>query len=467
MPLTPLATDKLLKVGLPGTATTLAAPGYTNGVTTAINVGATTNWPTDTPTIFAMDAVTVTNGVATRTPGTYGEFFGIVTSSTTIGSLLLRYGTPQNYVAGSLTRVYIPVAGTRENDLIDAIRQDHNGKGNHQSLTDDNGLVWLERGQVASAVNNVKATNAITGKDPRLTASGTDTNISLQLDGKGTGVAVARNPELCFDHIVYGTGIWSGLGYGTTLTATMTAATCYINGRRILIAAVATRTFTASKDTYVDVLDNLDGTGTIVYTEVANNAASPALAANSVRMAIIVSGATIVNVGSINQGEENKVLPIASSIAYTTTDSLGNLICPRDPNRKILGYRQIVANSNTTVAGNPGVAVTGLTVPVIVPLGRKVRVHLFYGNHANNGTNNQVGAAIWDGAVTSGTELNRSVIFGITSSSSYETMMLVEVMHTPTVASKTYTASMFSIGGGTTSLVASAVTPSYIMVELV
>lgn len=192
MPFTPAITDKFTKVGTPGTATTLAAPGFTSGVTTSINVGSTTNWPTDTLVRFGIDVATIVNGLEVRTAGTYNEFSGIVTSGTTIGSLTREYGTAQNYVASSLTRVYIPVAATRENALIDGLGQDHNLKGNHKTLTDDNGLTWLERGFVASAVNQIKVTNAITGTPPRVEANGTDTNINLLEQGKGSGNVVSK-----------------------------------------------------------------------------------------------------------------------------------------------------------------------------------------------------------------------------------------------------------------------------------
>jgi hypothetical protein len=104
-----------------------------------------------------------------------------------------------------------------------------------------------------------------------------------------------------YNFVVAGGAVIAGLGYGTTLTASMTAGACYINGLRNTIAAVPTRTYTASKDTYVDALYNVSGTATIVYTEVANGAASPTLAANSIRLAKVVTAATIVAAGSIVQ----------------------------------------------------------------------------------------------------------------------------------------------------------------------
>lgn len=123
-------TDKFTKVGNPGSATTLSSPGYTIG-DTQITVGSTTNWPTDTKVIFAIDRAQVVNGTEERIAGTYCEFEGIVNGANTIQDLTKRYGTAQNYSAGSLTRVYIPVASTRENDLIDGLDVEHNLDGTH------------------------------------------------------------------------------------------------------------------------------------------------------------------------------------------------------------------------------------------------------------------------------------------------------------------------------------------------
>lgn len=177
--------------------------------------------------------------------------------------------------------------------------------------------------------------------------------------------------EALFDHVNSGC-VWSGDSYGSTRNASMTSGVIYIGGRRLTVATITARSFTASKDTYIDASDAGDGTATITYTEVSNNAASPALAANSIRIGIIVTGASsIANAGSVNQGQEDKVLPIASSIAYTVTDSLGNLICNRDPLQRTLGYRQVVADQGSITAK---VDLTGLSVPVIVPANRRIKI---------------------------------------------------------------------------------------------
>lgn len=366
-----------------------------------------TNVPTDTGVSFVVDRV---DSSGTKTPTKRELMTGRVSAGTITGLIRAQHGTTAQIHANNAVIEFVN-SGAMWNDLIDFMLQDHsNPNGNHKNLTDDNGNEWLERGQTTSAVNQVKITNAITGKNPKVSASGDDTNINLDLDGKGTGVAVARNPELVFDHINSG-GVWSGLGYGTTLTAAMTALVAYVNGRRISVAAIATRTFTATKDTYVDLLDNLDGTGTIVYTEVANNAASPALAANSVRVAIIVSGATIAAVASINQGEEGKQLPIVSSQPYMTTDSLGNLICPRDPQRKILAYREITTDQNTASA--TPVAIPGLSaIPFIIPgaSNRKVKITFTGGSLVNTTSALYANAQIHLGSISGATNM----IMGLT-----------------------------------------------------
>jgi hypothetical protein len=469
MPLTPAITDKFTKVGNPGTATTLSAPGYTIADPT-ITVGSTTNWPTDTLVQFAIDRAQIVNGVEVRIAGTYNEFSGIVTSATTIGSLTKDYGTAQNYAAGSLTRVYIPVASTKMNKEVDGLNQDHNGKGNHKSLTDDNGNEFLERGSVASAVNQVKVTNAITATAPTVASAGDDTNIDLKVEAKGTGLvkvqgAVPQKFFAIYDFIESGC-VWSGDAYGSTLNASMTAGVVWLAGKRLTVAAVTARAFTASKDTYVDFSDAGDGTAAINYdNSAANNAASPALTAGRLRAAIIVAGgANIANVGSINMGEEAKVLPIASSIPYAVTDSLGNLICPRDPNRKILGYRQAIANT-TTGGASTDTQIVGLTVPVIIPTGRKVKITMdIPQTQHTSGVICTVQCRIWDGTVGAGTQLSQQQESHDSANILYNNFT-VTAFTTPTSASKTYNGSIFCDNANETA-VGSATAPMKIVVEL-
>lgn len=134
----------------------------------------------------------------------------------------------------------------------------------------------------------------------------------LQTDLGNDGRLVDTLNELTDDFILSG-GIWTAL---TGLNAGMTALSAYINGYKGDVAAVATRSFTLSKDTYIDVLkDPSTHVFSLVYTEVANGAASPALAANSVRLAkVVTNGSTVTsvtqsgNVDSLN----NVIYPTAA-----------------------------------------------------------------------------------------------------------------------------------------------------------
>lgn len=278
---------------------------------------------------------------------------------------------------------------------------------------------------------------------------------------------VLRASEVMFDHVASGCVI-TGDSYGSNRNASMTAGVVYINGKRYVVNAVTARTYTASKDTYIDApipaSGNTIANADLVYTEVANNAASPALAANSIRLGIIVSGANIAAAGSVNQGQEDKVLPIASSIPYAVTDSLGNLICPRDPNRKVLGYRQVVSSQNTVNGSPPGDLITGLTCPFIVPTGRKVKIILHFGEMANTTANDGGGLAIVQTSIA-GTVLARSRLYAPSPANNVFPCR-AETVKTLS-GSQTVVGGVFTVGGGTLATGAAAITPGYLTVELV
>lgn len=314
--------------------------------------------------------------------------------------------------------------------------------------------------------DNVAAVIAVSHNDDGTIKNDAITSETLFTDNVDP---VKRAGELMFNHVATGC-VWSADAAGSTRAASMTAGVVYIAGKRLTVAAVNARTFTASKDTYVDFHDNSDGTAAVTYTEVTNNAASPSALtgggtfadATHIRNAIVVTGATtIAAAASINQGQESRVLPIASSIPYAVTDSLGNLICPRDPGRKVLGYRQITGNLTTTSAGTQA---TGLSVPVIVPTGRKVEVSAYCPYMSTSTGGAYVVLAVVDGVVGGGgTELNEWRATSDPANNVYGTNP--RAVTTPAATSKTYNVS-FGTNGGTVTLNAAATTPSYIQVRL-
>lgn len=103
--------------------------------------------------------------------------------------------------------------------------------------------------------------------------------------------------------------VYTGLlpGTGTIAAAVITAGTAYVEGVRVVKAEVTpgATNYTASRDIYVD----LSSTGVYTYSAVANGATSPAVAANSIRIAKVITSAT--NVTSV---VDLRVLGISLSV---------------------------------------------------------------------------------------------------------------------------------------------------------
>jgi len=88
-----------------------------------------------------------------------------------------------------------------------------------------------------------------------------------------------------------GSYVYSGCTPATDsdLTSDISACVAYVNGIRVTKSATA-QTYTASKDTYVD----LSQTGVYTLTAVANGASEPVVAANSARLAKVVTSGTAI-----------------------------------------------------------------------------------------------------------------------------------------------------------------------------
>lgn len=86
-------------------------------------------------------------------------------------------------------------------------------------------------------------------------------------------------------------GVFSGLTIATSanLSSTITAGKALVGAVRIATNATP-YTFTASQDTYVDLKND----GTFAYLPVANGAASPAVTANAIRIAKVVTSASAI-----------------------------------------------------------------------------------------------------------------------------------------------------------------------------
>jgi len=120
------STNDLLKKTGSNTVTTLSAPGKALGAT-SINVGSTTNYPTDTGIIIAIRQVDSSGALVA---GTYTEWSATVSSATSLAIVATPVlGSDQIYAAGSTTQVYIPVSSYAQNKLIDNILEHANQDG--------------------------------------------------------------------------------------------------------------------------------------------------------------------------------------------------------------------------------------------------------------------------------------------------------------------------------------------------
>lgn len=247
----------------------------------------------------------------------------------------------------------------------------------------------------------------------------------------GNGSPTTRFDEAFYDFVASGL-VWSADSVGVNRNASMTAGVVYINGRRFTISAVTSRTFTASKDTYIDILDNLDGTSTLVYTEVSNGAASPSLASNSIRIGIIQTGATtIVSTGAINQGQTNKLIPNNGTVSYSVTDSLGNMICNRSPLPNVIGYREATTTQSIATGTATDLVSLQVTVNILIARRYKIKLYLPVGT-SSTANNNAVLVRLLEGATQLST--SRTNIDGNKS----EGPLIVEFIADLTAGAHTY-----------------------------
>lgn len=404
----------------PTTLTAIRAPGAAS-----ITVGALTGWPTATAVHFI---IYTTDSTGAKVAGSQTDWKGIA-SGTTISSLVLKAGTDTGNSIGAIVECAPSAAWA--NDVVAGAIAQHTQLGAHTGITTDT--------LTATGVVNASAVSSLQ-----------DASVALS----------TYRVDSAFDYVVSG-GVWTADSVGVNLNASMTAIVCWINGQRLSIGAVTARAFTLNVDTYIDVL-NTAGVGSLVYTTAATNAASPALAANSLRIGIIQAAATITATTKVNQGQEDRVFPIASSIPYAVTDSLGNLICPRDPQRKVLGYRQIIANATSTTAAGSGTDITGLNLNCIIPTGRKAEIVGFVGNGSASVANNAVIMELFD--VTAGAIIASSV--GATNASG-DSASATPMAISSAGGTRNYKARLArGVNAATVNTNSAATNPSYIVVKL-
>lgn len=161
-------------------------------------------------------------------------------------------------------------------------------------------------------------------------------------------LADAINPRLrgleTLANFVYTGCVWSSV---SGLAGTMTSGTIYVNGYRVIVTAIGSETFPASNDTYVDI----DYLGNVTYQSTSNGGSAPALTANALRVAKVITGSSTV-----------------SSVVQTGIDSNNVQIYPTSS--------ELPANwktyTPTLTGGSPSIGSTGTISGKYVQIGKTI-----------------------------------------------------------------------------------------------
>ncbi len=201
--------------------------------------------------------------------------------------------------------------------------------------------------------------------------SGTMTNVIPSTAMQDSGSMEKWRDESDLSYVVSGL-IWSAV---SGLNGTMSSGMYYSpNGIRYAVGSVASRAFTASKDTYISI----SPTGTIAYQEVANGANMPLLSANYRWLyKVVSSGAALTSFVDLRS---------ISPITVYNVDSFSfgeKLVKP--------------ANFTAIIAANFAPQdIPGSTITVYVPAGCIVEVSYGCSFQSATGANSERDIILWD-----------------------------------------------------------------------
>jgi len=119
------------------------------------------------------------------------------------------------------------------------------------SINDTNGAELIKVTATASAVNEITLANAATGNKPTITASGNDTNITVQINGKGTGSVEINKFAITSSTITVDGAASTSAGYiicnkGTALAVSLADGTVVGETKIFTNKGVGTATITPS-----------------------------------------------------------------------------------------------------------------------------------------------------------------------------------------------------------------------------
>lgn len=200
------------------------------------------------------------------------------------------------------------------------------------------------------------------------------------------------------DNLIIGNFVSSGCIWSTVsgLQGTMSSGTLFINGNMVTVNGVISNTFTASKDTYIDI----DYNGNIYYQAVANGAASPSLTANSIRVAKVITGASISSIQQFGEDSLGNTIYYTNSAkqqAWTDISSWSTVTGWASFTNKIIRYTQVgkTVQIQFILTGTSNAVTVQFTVPIPAKNNSNFNIEMASGLNQDNGTTQSSPARIY------------------------------------------------------------------------
>jgi hypothetical protein len=277
-------------------------------------------------TILALPATSTAIVTCTTASGTTAASWNAVYFSNSASSVSSITGTANQVIASASTgavTLSLPQSIATTSAVTFASTQLSN-----TGILDTNGNVAIALSATASAVNGITVTNAASGSSPIIAASGTGTNISLTLQGKGTsGVPIKGVTDASSANAGY---------VGEIITSNVTVPTTGLTTNQVL--NITSVSLTAG-DWILYGYIGISGANTTTITEYEGGIHTANTGLPTIRHQAYGGGQTFSNLGTLGFATPTIHVTISSTTSYylnaeatfltSTAGAGGNIIAIR------------------------------------------------------------------------------------------------------------------------------------------